>query len=218
VNRIPWWTLGSAGAAPVFLIGGWTIAASLQPSGYDAERDTISALAAHGATDRWVMTAALIGAGAGYILTAAGLYPARPAGRFVLMAAGAGTIAVGLVPQPAHGTSGSHTIAAAISLVGLGAWPVFAARRDSWVPLLKPPVSVTATAALLGLVAWFALEIHGGQRGLAERAAAGSESLWPLAVVLSACIRTAADPKSVGNRTGQARQVRDSRRPIVEGE
>jgi len=32
---------------------------------------------------------------------------------------------------------------------------------------------------------WFAAEIHGGQRGLAERAAAGAQALWPLAVVLT---------------------------------
>jgi hypothetical protein len=34
-------------------------------------------------------------------------------------------------------------------------------------------------------VVWFAAELHGGQRGLAERAAAGAQALWPLAVVVT---------------------------------
>ena len=49
----------SAGVAPVALIGGWSLAASRQPASYHAVEETISALAAHGATDRWIMTAGL---------------------------------------------------------------------------------------------------------------------------------------------------------------
>jgi hypothetical protein len=79
----------------------------------------------------------------------------------------------------------AHTIAATAAFVSLGAWPVFAARRRPCPPLLTQTASVMATVALLGLVVWFAAEIHGGQRGLAERAAAGAQSLWPLAVVLT---------------------------------
>jgi hypothetical protein len=41
------------------------------------------------------------------------------------------------------------------------------------------------SAGLLGTVVWFAGELHGGHRGVAERVAAGLEALWPLAVVLS---------------------------------
>jgi hypothetical protein len=62
---------------------------------------------------------------------------------------------------------------------------VFAASPRSNSGLLGMLPSVAATASLLGLIAWFAAEIHGGQRGLAERCAAGAESLWPLAVVLT---------------------------------
>jgi hypothetical membrane protein len=177
--------VGSAGAAPVLLIGGWTIAAELQPPGYNAVRDTISALAAHGATDRWVMTSALAGLGACYLMTAVGLRPARRAGRGVLIGGGVATLLVAAFPQPVHGNSVAHTIAATAAFVSLGAWPVFAARRRPCPPLLTQTASVMATVALLGLVVWFAAEIHGGQRGLAERAAAGAQSLWPLAVVLT---------------------------------
>jgi hypothetical protein len=38
---------------------------------------------------------------------------------------------------------------------------------------------------MIGLIVWFLAEVHGSHRGLAERAAAGTEALWPLAVVLS---------------------------------
>ena len=43
MRKITW---ASATAAPVALIGGWTLAATRQPEAYDATRDTISALAA----------------------------------------------------------------------------------------------------------------------------------------------------------------------------
>jgi hypothetical protein len=42
-----------------------------------------------------------------------------------------------------------------------------------------------ASTVLLGLVLWFAAELHGGERGLAERAAAGAQALWPLEVVVT---------------------------------
>ena len=42
--------------------------------------------------------------------------------------------------------------------------------------------------ALLGLLGWFATELYGdgGLIGLSERVLAGSQALWPLAVVLLA--------------------------------
>jgi len=40
---MPWWASLSAAMAPVFLVGGWTLAAALQPAGYNSVRDTISA-------------------------------------------------------------------------------------------------------------------------------------------------------------------------------
>ncbi len=185
VKPIPWWAVVSAGTAPVLLIGGWALAEARQPPGYDPVRDTISALAAHGATDRWVMTAALFGLGACHVVTAAGLGQVRRRGRTVLAVGGGATLLVATFAQPAHGNSVAHTVAAALAFVALGAWPAFAARRRSPAPLLRRAASATATAVLLGLVVWFAAEIHGSQRGLAERAAAGAQALWPLAVVVT---------------------------------
>lgn len=185
MDRIPWWAIGSALAAPVLLIGGWSVAAALQPSGYNPVRETISALAARGATDRWVMTAALLGVGVSYLVTAAGLSVAGRGGRIILAGGGVATVAVALFPQPVHGTDAAHTAAATAAFVGLALWPAAAAQRYSLAPLLRPSVSVAATVGSLALVAWFAIEIHGSQRGLAERAVAGSQSLWPLAVVFT---------------------------------
>jgi hypothetical membrane protein len=186
VKRIPWWALASSGAAPVLLIGGWTIAQARQPPGYSPVRDTISALAARGAADRWVMTSALAGLGACHVVTALGLRPARPGGRVVLAGGGVATVLVAAFPQPAHGNSVAHTIAATAAFIALSAWPVVASREPSRrAPLLARVPSVLASGALLGLVVWFAAELHGGERGLAERAAAGAQALWPLAVVVT---------------------------------
>jgi hypothetical membrane protein len=175
----------SAGAAPVLLGGGLVLAESLQPAGYDAVRDTISALAAHGATDRGVMTAALAGLGTCHVVTAIGLRPVARVGRLMLGAGGLATVLVAVFAQPAHGNSVAHTVAAAIAFIALGAWPLAAAGPAPTAPLLRRPTSVTAAIALLGLVVWFAAELHGGQRGVAERAAAGAQALWPLAVVVT---------------------------------
>jgi len=177
--------MASSGAAPVLLVGGWTLAASLQPTGYSSISDTISALAAHGATDRFVMTSSLAGLGACHVVTALGLRPARRGGRLVLAAGGAATLLVAAFPQPAGGTSVAHTVSAAVAFTALAAWPAFAARRHSPARLLASRASTVATAALVGLVVCFAAELHGGETGLAERAAAGAEALWPLAVVLA---------------------------------
>jgi hypothetical membrane protein len=185
VSRIPWWAVASATAAPVLLGVGLTLAQSRQPPGYDATRDTISALASYGAADRWVMTSALTGLGVCHVITAAGLRPARLSGRMVLAGGGAATVMVAAFAQPAHGNSRAHTAAATIAFTTLAIWPLFAARPGLRAPLLTRPVSAAASVVLLGLVVWFAADLRGGERGLAERAAVGAEALWPLAAVVT---------------------------------
>src|SRR5882672_2608884 len=63
VLSVPWWGMVSAAVAPVLLISGWTFAAGRQRGTYNAVADTVSALAAEGAADRWVMTLAFLLAG-----------------------------------------------------------------------------------------------------------------------------------------------------------
>jgi len=76
VRGVPWWGLVSSAVAPVLLVGGWTVAAGLQPGSFNAVADTISSLAAEGAADRWVMTLALAGVGACHVVTGLALRPA----------------------------------------------------------------------------------------------------------------------------------------------
>src|SRR5262245_28691786 len=110
MRRVPWWAVVSAGLAPVFLIGGWTLAARLQPRGYNSLRDTISALAGLGATDRWVMTAGLAGLGICHLVTSLGLRPAASTGRVALAVGGVATILVAAFPLPRIGTSEAHRL------------------------------------------------------------------------------------------------------------
>jgi hypothetical protein len=68
----------SSAAAPVLMVGGWTLAAGLQqPQSYSQLADTVSALAAPGATDRWVMTVTFLVVGACDAITGLALRPAR---------------------------------------------------------------------------------------------------------------------------------------------
>jgi len=178
VRGVPWWGLVSSAVAPVLLVGGWTLAARLQPGSFDAVAGTISSLAAVGAADRWVMTLALAGVGACYVITGLALRPAAPAGRLMLMSGGVATMLVAAFPETA-GAGGSlpHTFWAAAGFVALAAWPLAARRRGPWGP----------AGVLLGLLVWFGAELIGGGRqvGLAERVLAGAEAVWPLAVVLA---------------------------------
>ncbi|MCW2632440.1 MAG: integral rane protein [Pseudonocardia sp.] len=185
---MPWWGALSAAAAPVLLIGGWTVAAARQPDVFDSTVDTISALAALDATDRAVMTTALVGLGACHVVTALALRPAATPGRFVLAAGGVATVLVAAFPLPADGISRVHGLAAGAAFLALAGWPAFAGRTGAGVPwTLRRRVTVIAAGLLLALLAAFVVAQASNTRvGLFERVAAGSQALWPLAVVLSA--------------------------------
>lgn len=184
-TRTPWWGLLSSAAAPVLLIVGWTVAASRQRSGFDPVRETISALAARGADDRWLMTTALAGLGACHLTTALALRSAARPGRLLLAVGGVATVLVAAFPLPADDSgSAAHTAAAGVAFGSLAAWPLVAGRTSSAVVPLRTGVSVGAGAALLGLVGWFFVELaaDSDRVGLSERVAAGSQAVWPLAV------------------------------------
>ncbi|WDZ82292.1 DUF998 domain-containing protein [Micromonospora cathayae] len=192
---VPGWALLSSAAAPVLLIGGWTLGAYRQPGGFDQVAGTISALAARDATDRWIMTVALLGLGVCHCVTAAGLRPLRTAGRLTLALGGVATVAVAAFPLPTErGGSAAHGLAAAVAFGALALWPALAVPRPGAVtppgPTTTPPRlrwAWAGTALLLALlVGWFVVElVTGGTRiGLSERVAAGAEALVPLLVVL----------------------------------
>jgi hypothetical membrane protein len=183
--------LVSSTAAPVALIGGWTLAAQRQPGDFDSTVETISALAALDATDRWLMTAALLCVGVSHMVTALGLSRAAVAGRIVLGLGGAATMLVAVFPLPAEGAAPAHAVSAAVAFGALAVWPAVAWRHGSGPAALRPVVSFAAALVLLGLVAWFAVALGaGGPSGLTERLAAGTQACWPLVVALSSKLHT----------------------------
>jgi hypothetical membrane protein len=188
VRDVPWWGLVSSAAAPVLLISGWTVAASLQPQ-YDPVADTVSALAAPGATDRWVMTLTFLLVGGCYIITALALRSAGAAGRLILITGALAGMLVAANPEhPGDAYPLPHIIAASAGFAGLVTWPAGAWRRGPAVPWgLRPAVAATVVAVQFALVLSFVAELvlGAGQIGLAERVAGGTQAVWPLAVVLS---------------------------------
>ena len=187
-RAVPGWAVASAALAPVAMIGGWSVAAAVQPDGFDSVRDTISALATQAVTAPVVMTVGLAVTGACHVVTAAGLRPAARAGRVLLALGGVGTAAVAALPVDVQGRA--HGIAAGVAFVALAVWPA-ASPRPRAVGLLTARRARAATAGLLAVLVWFVLELQGllpgdgSLTGLSERVLAGAQSLWPLAVVLS---------------------------------
>jgi hypothetical protein len=180
------------------LIGGWTIAAMLQPRPFNQVADTVSALAAVGATDRWVMTLIFLAVSACDVVVAIALRPAALAGRLILTASAVGGIMVAASPEHPGGAV-HHAVWAALGFSALAAWPLGAWRRGPWVPWgLRPVVCAGAVAVQAVLLAWFVGELvtSGGQVGLAERVVAAAQAIWPLAVVLSCRAATAATASS----------------------
>ena len=191
MRGVPWWGVISAVAAPVLLIGGWTVAAGLQPR-FDPVADTVSALAAIGATDRWVMNLVFLLVGTCYIVTALALRPAKAAGRLILTGGAVAGMMIAANPEHAGGFgSVPHFVFASIGFAGLTLWPAAATKRGPAVPWgLRPTPAAAAVAVQFALLAWFGAELILGahQVGLAERLVGAAQAAWPLAVVLSCCL------------------------------
>ena len=207
MEGVPWWGVASSVAAPVLMVAGWSVAAGVQPRPVDPVALTVSALAAPGAADRWVMTLTFVVVGACLFVTGFALRPARAPGRLILMAgAVAGMLVAANPEQPGTRFPVPHMICAAAGCAGMVAWPTGAWRRGFSVPWsLRPAVSFGAVAVLVALVAWFGAElITGGGQALAERVFGAGLALWPLVVVAS-CRRAA--------RTGTGALPEPARRP-----
>jgi hypothetical membrane protein len=206
VKRI---ALVSSAAAPVLLIGGWLLAESRQPASFDPLKDAISDLAALDATDRGIMTTALVGVGVSHLITAFGLDEARLPGRIVLACGGLATVLVAVFPLPGDGgSSAAHTAAATAAFGALAVWPLVGA-GGTGVPLLRGPVAYPAGAGLLVLVGWFGFTmVAGGPLGLAERVAAAAQAIWPLLVVTSERWSRAGRPEPPAGRADRASRRR----------
>ncbi|WP_404385736.1 DUF998 domain-containing protein [Knoellia locipacati] len=179
--------LATATTAALALIGGWTWAAMQQPDGYDAVRESISALAASETPHRWIMTVALVVTGLAHVGSAILLPGMRRTGRWVLAAAGLATIAVALLPLPSRSDGSlAHVVAASMSFVLLAAWPWLGADPRA-TPLLRPPAARSASVVLLVLVASLPLGVRAGMPfGAHERVVAALLALWPLATAATA--------------------------------
>jgi len=184
---MPWWGVVSSALAPVLLISGCTAAADLQPVPFNAVSRSISALAAQGMPYRWLITIALLAVGACHIVTGLALRPAAEAGRIILIFGGVSGMLIAANPQHSHSGSLPHEIFSFIGVVLMTIWPVAAMRPDPGAPpALRAPFAWAYGLFTLGLVLWFTAELFGGSElGLAERAVAVDQSLWPLVVVLS---------------------------------
>src|ERR1700685_4422153 len=103
---VPRWTVVSAALSPVLATAGWLVADAgppAQPPSYSPVRKTISVLAGHAGTDRWIMTGALFLVGGCQLLTAVGLTGVRLPARLLLAVTGLSSIGIAASPQPPPG-------------------------------------------------------------------------------------------------------------------
>jgi hypothetical membrane protein len=197
-GRVPGWAVVSAGLVPVLATGGWLVADAVQPASYSPVRKTISVLAGHAGTDRWIMTGALFLVGGCQLLTAAGLTGVRVPARVLLALAGLSSIGVAVSPEPALGSTPQHVAWTALGAVAIAVWPAFVVRRAPPRPLILSRYGCAAvTAVFMVLLGWLVIETQGGaDLGLAERLTISTEACWPfiVAVALRQTSRTRTDP------------------------
>jgi hypothetical protein len=169
-------------------------------------RQTMSVLAGQSATDRWVMTVALLLVGSCQIVTGAGLTVVRMPARILLIPTGLSTLGIAATPEPAAGPTARHLAFAVSCVVTTAVWPVLVARpapAQSWILSVHGCVAVTVVFA--GLSCWLLIAARdgGGDLGMVERLTAAGQGLFPLVVALG-LRQTARDAGSQGQR-GQER-------------
>jgi hypothetical protein len=186
-HPVPWWTVVSAGLSPVLATGGWLLADAVQPASYSPIRKTVSVLAGHAGTDRWIMTGALFLVGGCQLVTAAGLAGARVPARIVLAVAGLSSIGIAASPEPVRGSTPQHLAWTALGAVAIAVWPALVARRAPPRPLIVSSYGcAVVTALFVGLLGWLVIETQGGtDLGLAERLFLSIETCWPFIVVIA---------------------------------
>ena len=186
-HPVPWWTVVSAGLSPVLATGGWLVADAVQPASYSPIRETVSVLAGHAGTDRWIMTGALFLVGGFQLVTAAGLADVRMPARIVLAVAGLSSIGIAASPEPARGSTPQHLAWTALGAVAITVWPALVTRRAPPRPLILSSCGcAVVTAVFTGLLAWLVIETQGGtDLGLAERVFLSTETCWPFIVAIA---------------------------------
>jgi hypothetical protein len=151
-------------------------------------RQTMSVLAGHSGTDRWVMTAALVLVGSCQIATGAGLTAVRMPARILLILTGLSTLGIAATPEPATGPTSRHLAFAVSCVVTTAVWPVLVARRapaQSWILSVYGCATVTVIFAGLSLWLLIAARYGGGNLGMVERLTSAVQGLFPLVVALA---------------------------------
>jgi hypothetical protein len=198
---VPGWAVGTSLLAPVVLAGGWLIAGALQPASYSPMRQTMSVLAGHAGTDRWVMTAALLLVGSCQTATGAGLTAVRMPARVLLILTGLSTLGIAATPEPATGPTWRHLAFAVSCVVTTAVWPVLVARRAPAQPwILSVSGCATVTVIFAGLSCWLLIAARdgAGDLGMVERLTSAVLGLFPLVVAL-ALRQTAPDADNQDN-------------------
>jgi hypothetical protein len=177
----------SAILSPVLATGGWLAAGAVQPASYSPIRATVSVLAGHAGTDRWIMTWALFLVGGCQLLTAAGLAGVRVPARMLLVVAGLSSIGIAVNPEPAGGSTPQHLAWTALGATAIAVWPAFVTRRAPSRPLiLNSHGRAVVTAVFLAMLGWLIIETQGGSDlGLAERLFLSTETCWPFIVTIA---------------------------------
>jgi hypothetical protein len=167
--------------------GGWLIADAVQPASYSPIRKTVSVLAGHAGTDRWIMTGALFLVGACQLVTAVGLTGVGVPARILLAIAGLSSIGIAASPEPATGSTPQHLAWTALGAVVIAVWPAFVARRaPPRPPILTGYGRAVVTAVFIALLGWLVIETQGGRDlGLAERLFLSIETCWPFVVAVA---------------------------------
>jgi len=195
---VPGWTVVSAGLSPVLVTVGWLVADAVQPAAYSPIRKTVSVMAGHAGTDRWIMTGALFLVGGCQLVTAAGLAGVRVPARILLAVAGLSSIGIAASPEPVVGSTPQHLAWTALGAVAFAVWPAFVVQRARPRPLILGRYCCAAvTAVFLVLLGWLVIETQGGSDlGLAERLSVSTETCWPfvVAVILWQTTRRRTDP------------------------
>jgi hypothetical protein len=186
-HPVPGWAVVSAGLAPVLATAGWLIADALQPASYSPIGKTISVMAGHAGTDRWVMTGALLLVGGCQLVAAAGLAGLRVPARILLAVTGLSSIGIAVSPEPVRGSTPQHLAWTSLGAAALAIWPAFVARRAPPRPLILSSYGCAAvTAVFMALLGWLVIETQGGSDlGLAERLFLSIETCWPFIVAIT---------------------------------
>jgi hypothetical membrane protein len=173
----------AAAMIPVFLTVGYLIAGARQPESYSPVRQSVSVLAGHGGTDRWLMTGALLLIGGLYAVCGLGLRAITPATRVLLLISAAAGIGIAVCPEPAVGSTIQHSVCTAVGELSLAALPLVAGIWGLPDRVLSRRASAAGFVLFLGLLGWLVLElVDGPQLGLAERVASSVQTCWPFVV------------------------------------